>query len=411
MRVLVPKRPNTTTPTIPPNNNNANNGNNNGASSSNSNNNNNNANSNSQPPSPAIEQPPSPITPSPSIASSSSTQQTSSPIRTTPNNNNSNTTQPSIPSSSAVVRPKKKSRASSQPLTINSSTTNNGSNSSNEEGYNSEDEYGGGEQKQTQTHSSSNSHNLIYAIQDERSFEARLKQSKGFIIKKMKEDGNCLFRSIADQVYGDPEMHDVTRTRCMAYMEAERDHFSAFITEDFDSYLQRKRQDMVYGNHLEIQAMAEMFNRPVEVYCGNSTEPINIFQEGYSTDNPPIRLSYHQGNHYNSVLDPMNPTVGVGLGLPAYEPGLADKMQMKAALDASVEEEISKQIFQNSDWEATEQELEEAVLAASRAEWLASLLGAIQVPPEIINDLNSAGPSSSSSTTTTTSTSSPQRRP
>jgi hypothetical protein len=43
-------------------------------------------------------------------------------------------------------------------------------------------------------------------------------------------------------------------------------------------------------------------------------EPINIFQGSYNTDTPPIRLSYHHGNHYNSLVDPRRQTVGAGLG-------------------------------------------------------------------------------------------------
>ena len=44
------------------------------------------------------------------------------------------------------------------------------------------------------------------------------------------------------------------------------------------------------------------------------SEPINIFQGSYETDLPPIRLSYHRGNHYNAIIDPCNPAVGAGLG-------------------------------------------------------------------------------------------------
>ena len=45
-----------------------------------------------------------------------------------------------------------------------------------------------------------------------------------------------------------------------------------------------------------------------------TAEPINIFQGSYNTDVSPIRLSYHHGNHYNSVVDPRRQTVGAGLG-------------------------------------------------------------------------------------------------
>ena len=67
------------------------------------------------------------------------------------------------------------------------------------------------------------------------------------------------------QVYGDPTLHKDVRQMCMDYIEQEKEHFSQFITEDFYGYLKRKRQDSCYGNNLEIQACAELFNRNFEV--------------------------------------------------------------------------------------------------------------------------------------------------
>eukprot|EP01132_Coremiostelium_polycephalum_P002711 gene2711-3364_t len=186
----------------------------------------------------------------------------------------------------------------------------------------------------------------------------------------MKEDGNCLFRSIADQIYGDQEMHNLIREKCMDYMEAERDHFSQFVTEDFNEYIKRKRSDKVYGNNTEMQAMAELFNRPIEVYY-KSLEPINIFHGSYK-GNSPLRLSYHRGNHYDSICDINNPSVGVGLGLPDFHPGMADKNLVEKAIKKSDFEFLENQLFEesliNSDWKETEHEIEEAVLAASRQE-------------------------------------------
>jgi hypothetical protein len=34
----------------------------------------------------------------------------------------------------------------------------------------------------------------------------------------MEEDGACLFRAVADQVYGDHEMHAIVRSHCMDYI-------------------------------------------------------------------------------------------------------------------------------------------------------------------------------------------------
>jgi len=125
--------------------------------------------------------------------------------------------------------------------------------------------------------------------------------------------------------------------------------------------------------------------------------PINIFQSEYKTDDIPIRLSYHDGNHYNAVIDPLVPTAGLGLGLPGLKPGEADRSQMQEAFRRSDEAqyddmalreavEQSRRSLRNgnraggsghdyafekekvlamSDLEATEIELERAIMASS----------------------------------------------
>ncbi len=45
-----------------------------------------------------------------------------------------------------------------------------------------------------------------------------------------------------------------------------RDFFQQFVTEDFSKYIERKRVDSVHGNHVELQAISEMYNRPIEIY-------------------------------------------------------------------------------------------------------------------------------------------------
>ncbi|PPD71276.1 hypothetical protein GOBAR_DD31838 [Gossypium barbadense] len=250
----------------------------------------------------------------------------------------------------------------------------------------------------------------------ERQFEIDIRRAKGLEVKRMLEDGNCLFRAVADQVYGDSEAYDLIRQMCIDYMERERDHFSQFITEGFTSYCKRKRRDKsiskiastlfdefknvessnllddaffsakVYGNNVEIQALSEMYNRPIHIYS-YSIEPINIFHGSYNSDTPPIRLSYHHGNHYNSLVDPRRLTVGAGLGFSCLRGANVDKDQVKAAIKSQQDQQIdnAKSCFNfvyhqallaegrfYSDLELTEKEIERMVMEASRAEYLAS---------------------------------------
>nr|XP_024380796.1 OTU domain-containing protein 5-B-like isoform X2 [Physcomitrium patens] len=211
-------------------------------------------------------------------------------------------------------------------------------------------------------------------MERERQFVIELRRVKGLEVRHMAEDGNCLFRAVADRVYGDAEMYDETRQMCIDYMEKERDHFSQFVTESFTAYCKRKRRDKVYGNNLEIQAMAEIYNRPIHIYS-YSAEPINIFHGSYETDLPPIRLSYHRGNHYNAIVDPCNPAVGAGLGFGSLRGRNVDTEQVKAALNAQQELQIDKVLLAEgryySDMELTEQEIERMVIEESRAEYLA----------------------------------------
>lgn len=128
-------------------------------------------------------------------------------------------------------------------------------------------------------------------------FEKQM-SDRGFILEEIAEDGACLFRSISLQIFGDQEMHEVIRRQTMDYIVSyhitklnvnvmlicgerektynfkylhyfqykNREYFAQFVTEDITSYVSRKRNNHVHGNHIEIQAMSEIYNRPVELY-------------------------------------------------------------------------------------------------------------------------------------------------
>ena len=163
---------------------------------------------------------------------------------------------------------------------------------------------------------------------------------------EMDGDGNCLFRAISLSVYGDATMHSQVRRSCMDFMDREADHFRSFVAdEDFDEYIARKRLDGMHGNHTEIQAMSELYNRSIEVFVPkNGIEPINIFHSEYKSADAPIRLAYTDSNHYNAVIDPLLPTAGLGLGLPGLQPGLADKLQLEEAKKVSDESAMEEKM-------------------------------------------------------------------
>lgn len=267
---------------------------------------------------------------------------------------------------------------------------------------------------------------MATAAANEQQFLQRL-AGRGLEVKRMATDGNCLFRSVADRVYGDAEMHDVVRRLCMDHIQQSRDHFSQYLTEDFDAYVQRKRRVGVYGNHLEIQAISEIYNRPVHVYDvhGSADEPMNAFTASTEGEaGAPLRLSYHgrtciahwtpstmcspaspastlssecsllspcapplhphpcpskpsAGSHYNVIFDPLCADAGVGLGLPGLEAGGADRQQLEAAHAASEESALEAQLLcevqSSSEREAAS--YQEAMLQAALRESMNELTG------------------------------------
>ena len=50
------------------------------------------------------------------------------------------------------------------------------------------------------------------------------------------------------------------------------DFFKQYVTEDFTTYLNRKRMENCHGNHIEMQALSELYNRPIEVYQSGRSE-------------------------------------------------------------------------------------------------------------------------------------------
>ena len=80
----------------------------------------------------------------------------------------------------------------------------------------------------------------------------------GLKIKEIKMDGNCLFRAISDQIYGDETRHVELRAQCVQYIEENSELYSFFIEDDekIEDYINWIRQDTKWGGQLEMNALA-----------------------------------------------------------------------------------------------------------------------------------------------------------
>ncbi|CBN78161.1 conserved unknown protein [Ectocarpus siliculosus] len=153
--------------------------------------------------------------------------------------------------------------------------------------------------------------------------------SRGLRVVPVEGDGNCLFRSVSHQVYGDDNHHRLVRARCMDYMESEAHFFEPYVEGDmaaFLRYLEVKRQNAVWGDDPEVQALCEIYDRPAEIWAYDpqlGAKTLRTFHEAagsaggrHGSPRPPMRLSYYGGGHYDSVapLDSQPPLVGDAAG-------------------------------------------------------------------------------------------------
>ena len=151
-------------------------------------------------------------------------------------------------------------------------------------------------------------------------------------------DGNCFFRSLADQLSSDdgswldePERHTNgeevppsyggLRRRIVKYMREHRDMFEPFVEDDeaFDDYIERMEAEGTWAGHLEVQAAALVLGRNIVLH--QDGEPVWIVQsslegeddgcgqktrnssksEKEATMSSPLHLAYSDGMHYDSV--------------------------------------------------------------------------------------------------------------
>ncbi|OMJ95161.1 hypothetical protein SteCoe_1535 [Stentor coeruleus] len=121
----------------------------------------------------------------------------------------------------------------------------------------------------------------------------------GLDIKEISGDGNCLFRAISDQITGNENSHSEYRVLAIEFMRENSEDFSPFVEDDepFDDYIKRMSKLGTWGGNMELQALSLVLNVNIKIHrLGEPIWEITNFDRERS-----IHLSYHDGDHYNSV--------------------------------------------------------------------------------------------------------------
>ncbi|CAI9110196.1 OLC1v1010176C2 [Oldenlandia corymbosa var. corymbosa] len=123
----------------------------------------------------------------------------------------------------------------------------------------------------------------------------------GLKIIQVTADGNCFFRALGDQLEGDEEQHQKYRNMVVKYIMENREIFEPFIEDEvpFDDYCQSMEKDGTWAGHMELQA-ASLVTR-CNICIHRHDFPRWYIRNFDSREVRMIHLSYHDGEHYNSV--------------------------------------------------------------------------------------------------------------
>ncbi|XP_066344792.1 OVARIAN TUMOR DOMAIN-containing deubiquitinating enzyme 7-like isoform X2 [Miscanthus floridulus] len=126
--------------------------------------------------------------------------------------------------------------------------------------------------------------------------------SLGLKIVEVTADGNCFFRAMGDQLEGNEEEHMKYRAMVVEYIVKHREEFEPFIEDEvpFEEYCDSMLKDGTWAGHMELQAASLLTRRNICIHMLNSPRwYINNFSGREATNM--VHLSYHHGEHYNSV--------------------------------------------------------------------------------------------------------------
>jgi hypothetical protein len=131
--------------------------------------------------------------------------------------------------------------------------------------------------------------------------------SQSLYIKEIIGDGNCLFRSLADQLGDSSISHAQIRHEVVTHLRRHAEMYAAFVEEDFDVYLDRMAQDGVYGDNLEVVGFANAYGRRVKIY---QPDLAYVVAPEKPSEGDMLHIAYHSWEHYSSIRNKDGPHDG-----------------------------------------------------------------------------------------------------
>ena len=119
--------------------------------------------------------------------------------------------------------------------------------------------------------------------------------------KKVKGDGNCQFRSLSDQLFGSTDRHAEVRRMAINQLRSHSDLYEPYVPEEYEKYVGTMAKDGEWGDHVTLQAAADVYGRRICVLSSYKTNFIIDIKPQKTLHQRVLWLSFWAEVHYNSL--------------------------------------------------------------------------------------------------------------
>ncbi|KAJ8759736.1 hypothetical protein K2173_009837 [Erythroxylum novogranatense] len=114
-------------------------------------------------------------------------------------------------------------------------------------------------------------------------------------------DGNCQFRALADQLFGDPDHHKYVRRQVVKQLKHFKKLYEGYVPMNYKSYLKQMKKSGEWGDHVTLQAAADRFGAKICLVTSfRDTSYVEIMPNGKNPTKE-VWLSFWSEVHYNSL--------------------------------------------------------------------------------------------------------------
>lgn len=119
--------------------------------------------------------------------------------------------------------------------------------------------------------------------------------------KKVRGDGNCQFRALADQLFRDQDRHAEIRAAVISQLRRESENYSVFVPDDFNAYVREMSQQTTWGDHITLQAASDAYGVAMCVISSYKDNFVIEIQPRSKRSERVLWISFWAEVHYNSV--------------------------------------------------------------------------------------------------------------